>query len=105
MKKEKQKQKQKELLIEQISKLREMKLPEKWKVARLDVEFKREGFGDAWGVVCYDSTHDTFYFKGNRGMFMYPSDIQVVNEGIEIIREANKIIGSKKKEAPDYENE
>lgn len=96
MKKVQEKRKRSELLLEQIDKLRQIKLPPEWQVCRLDVEFKRNGFLEEHVVVVYDSLNNTFYTTNNK-CIIYPEDFKYIKEGIDIMKEANKIINSPRK--------
>lgn len=83
----------KELLLEQVEKLREIKLPEKWEVAKLDVTFKRRSGEDMYkdAEVVYDSLNNTFYVKTAKSI-VYESEKKPMLEAIEIMEKANKII-------------
>lgn len=88
----------KETLLEFQDKLREMKLPPHWKVSKLEVTFRREGtLGEFAEVIYWDySGEPTFYVKTNKAI-VYPDDVKALREAIEVMDEANKIIGSKRK--------
>ena len=83
--------KNKEILMEHVSKLRDMKLPPKWKVAKLDVVFRREGFNEQSASVVYDSMNDCFYVRTDK-VIVYENNKKAVLEGINIMKKANKII-------------
>jgi len=80
-----------ELLIDTIKKLRNIKLPDKWSVCKLDVTFERDGVSGGYATVIYDYRNDVFYVKTNK-CIIYPEDINSVQEGIEIMKRANGII-------------
>ncbi len=82
----------KELLLEQINELKKIKLPEGWKIAKLDVVFKKSGI-DMYhnGKVIYDSMNDCFYVKTQKSI-VYESESKVMEEAIKIMKKANKII-------------
>lgn len=81
------------LLLEQVSKLRELKLPPKWEVAKLDVVFKRVSGEDMYkdAQVVYDSRNDTFYVQTSKSI-VYESEKEPMLEAIEVMEKANRII-------------
>lgn len=83
----------KELLLEQVEKLREMRLPPKWEIAKLDVTFKRISGEDMYkdAEVIYDIYNETFYVKTHKSI-VYESEKKPMQEAIEIMEKANKII-------------
>lgn len=89
--KDKQIIKRKELLLDQVDKLRKIKLPPEWEVAKLDVEFKRKGFLGDFAVVTYDSMNNCFYTKTNKAI-VYKDDEKALLEGLKIMKQANSIL-------------
>lgn len=85
--------KRKELLLEQVDRLRKLKLPLEWEVAKLDVEFTRKGTCGDWATVVYDSMNNIFYVKTNKSI-IYPVDWKATKEGVDIMKQANEIIKS-----------
>jgi len=81
----------KELLIEQVERLRKMRLPASWKVAKLDVVFERQGVHNEWASVIYDDMNKTFYVKTNKSI-VYPSEKKATKEAIKIMERANTIL-------------
>ena len=88
----------KEILIEQVDKLRKMDLPPKWEVAKIEVSFKRRSGEDMYkdAEVVYDSLNETFYVKTAKSI-VYPEEVLPMNQAISVMKEANKIIKSKRK--------
>jgi len=82
-----------ELLLEQVDRLRKLKLPPKWEVAKLDVVFKRRSGEDMYkdAEVVYDSTNNTFYVATAKSI-VYESEKLPMLEAIEIMEIANNII-------------
>lgn len=85
-----------ELLLEQVDKLRKIKLPDKWEVAQLDVVFKRKSGIDMYkdAEVIYDGMNNTFYVRTAKSI-VYESEKKPMLEAIEVMEQANKIIKSK----------
>lgn len=90
--------KTKELLLDQVDKLRELKLPPKWEVAKLEVSFKRKSGEDMYkdAEVVYDSLNGVFYVKTTKSI-VYPEEVLPMNQAMSVMKEANKIINSKRK--------
>ncbi len=88
------KNKKKDLLLEQIDELRNIKLPAGWEVARLDVEFVKPGLLQEYSQVIYDARNGVFYARTNNSI-IYPEEKKVTMEAIEIMEKANKIINKK----------
>jgi hypothetical protein len=86
----------KELLLEQVDRLRQIKLPPEWEVAKLEVKFRRNGVMEDSAYVIYDSLNGNFYVKNDYG-YIHPKMKKVVAESIEIMDRANSIIGAKTK--------
>jgi hypothetical protein len=80
-----------ELMLEQVDRLRKMRLPASWKVAKLDVHFEREGYLGDYASVVYDSMNNCFYVKTNKAI-VYQGDKKALVEAISIMDEANRII-------------
>lgn len=84
-----------ELLMEQINKLRQIKLPPGWEIAKLDVMFKKPNSNvpiESSSVV-YDARNGCFYAKTPRG-YVYPKEEKEVRECLEVMSKANDIIKS-----------
>lgn len=81
----------KELKLEQVDRLSKMKLPEGWEATKLEVSFERKNIDGEWAKVIYDARNDTFYVHHNRG-YLYPHEVKMMEESIEIMNEANQII-------------
>lgn len=86
----------KELPLDKIKQLKQMELPEKWKVSRVTVEFERPGTLSEWASVVYDNLNDVFFVKGYRGNTVYEEDYSVLNEAVGVMRKANRVIGGDK---------
>lgn len=80
-----------ELLIDQESELRKLKLPPKWSVAKIEVTFKRSGFCEDYAEVIYDSLNKTFYIRTDRSI-IYPSNLKTTQEAIRVMNKANRVI-------------
>lgn len=82
-----------ELILEQVDKLRQLKLPPKWEVAKLDVTFKRRSGEDMYkdAEVVYDSMNNTFYVKTCKSI-VYEGEKEPMLEAIKVMEQANKII-------------
>lgn len=91
--------KRKELLLDQVDKLRSLKLPPKWEVAKLEVSFKRRSGEDFYkdAEVIYDDLNGTFYVKTAKSI-VYPEEVLPMNQAIAVMKSANEIIGSKRKQ-------
>jgi len=87
----------KELVLEQVDKLRQIKLPPKWEVAKLDVVFKRRSGVDMYkdAEVVYDSMNNCFYVKTCKSI-VYESEKLPMLEAIEVMEKANRIIKNNK---------
>lgn len=81
----------KELLLEQVDRLRKLKLPPEWEVAKLDVIFVRSGVLGDYATVIFDSLNGVFYAKTNKAI-VYPNDVNALKEAINIMKQANTII-------------
>jgi len=90
----KEKPKSSELKIDIIKKLKEMKIPEGWEVAQLQVVFEKKNvpYPVDRQRVTYDSMNNCFYLQTPRQGNIYPGDMQGVIEGVEIMKKANSII-------------
>lgn len=92
------KPRRKELLLEQVDRLRAMRLPKGWEMAKLEVVFERKGQLDEWAQVIYwnYSGEPTFYVQTNKAI-IYPEAVKPTMEAIEIMKRANEIINSNRK--------
>lgn len=82
-----------ELLLEQVDKLRNIKLPAGWEVAKLDVVFEKKDVSNMYksAFVIYDDMNDTFYVKTSKSI-VYESEKDSMQEAIQVMEKANNII-------------
>lgn len=83
-----------ELKINIIGKLKNLRLPNGWETVRLDIEFVKTNVPypvDRQRVV-YDFRNEKFYLRTPRDGNIYEEHADGVLEGIEVMRSANKII-------------
>jgi hypothetical protein len=84
----------KELLLEDVDRLRKIKLPPGWEVAKLDVVFERRGILGEYATVIFDARNGEFYVNGNK-YIVYPEDKKALIEAVNIMNKANSIIKRK----------
>lgn len=83
--------KREEISLEIAKQLEQFPLPERWTLRRIEMRFEREGMGDEWASLIWDDFHSTFYLQTNKAT-VYPEQVSVLTEGIELMGKVNKAV-------------
>lgn len=79
--------------IREIKEFAKMKLPDEWKMVELEAKFVREALGEPekWATVVFDNMNNVFFVKTQKSI-VYEGESEIMEEAINIMRRANKII-------------
>lgn len=87
-----------DLSLATVQKLQELKLPSgEWHCVKAEISFERRGILGEWATVIYDASNNTFYVQMNKAI-VYQNDCPALEEAIKLMRKANEIIQSPRKD-------
>lgn len=87
-----------DLSLATVQQLQGLKLPSgEWRCVKAEICFERKGVLGEWAIVIYDSHNNTFYVKTNKAI-VYQNDCPALEEAIKLMRKANEIIQSPRKD-------